>query len=422
MSEPDDDFHTPQRTRTQRLQTPGAPARPRLAPLAVGAAAEPMMMFEYSPKLDVVFTIDKTGSMAAILNSMKTNFRKVFHHLVEYEDYDVRFGLVVYQDWAQEGTDEDGSNVVDSWRFTWDVAEFEENLAPIVAGGGGDGPEAVECGLKRTLHMDWREDATKLCLLIGDAPPHGLGEKNDAFKTGAPGEDTDVFAILEDMASANIRIYGIGCEPTLSDLYLHGSDFFVAAAEKTKGGTVALKASSTLAEVVIGCAVEQVDLDDVYRNVKHEAQILHERDPRLPAREVLQQVFQSLEGKGFTTVRFMEVSALEKTPTAMKLTQCQTLDEARALLGLEAAEELRPEPNGGSRGGDGTYSVYCGMSGCTLDASDDELEMDCVAPKPEAKAPVPFHIKIEEDQLSSEYFEKIYRAQLGKEKFWSFVE
>ena len=73
--------------------------------------------------------------------------------------------------------------------------------------------------------MDWREDAVKVCILIGDAPPHGLGEPNDAFSAGAPEEDMDVFCTLERMYEKGIRVYGIGCEPALSDLYLHGSDF-----------------------------------------------------------------------------------------------------------------------------------------------------------------------------------------------------
>lgn len=436
LSDDDDDYRTPQPTRTQRWEPPGAPARPGRPPLMLPLADEPVEPLASRievldlPKLDLVFTIDKTGSMGPILNSMKTNFRKIHAELAEEEKYDVRFGLVVYQDWAQEGTDEDGSNVVDSWRFTWDVAEFMEYLTPIAAGGGGDGPEAVECGLKRTLDLDWRGDAVKVCILIGDAPPHGLGETNDAFKAGAPEDDMDVFCTLERMRDAAIRIYSIGCEPALSDLYLHGADFWFAAAHKTGGLAIALKAPSTLAEVVIGCAVVEVDYEDVYNHVRHEAELLHLRDPRLSPKTVLERVYKSMEDawpehpNGFTAVRHMKVSStLKGTPSAMKLAQAKTLGEARALLGLQEAEG-RPEPrddnddNDDGEGGGGTYSVYCGMSGCTLDASDDELDVNCAVPKPEAKAPVPFRIAIEEDRLTLAEFKGVYEARLWKEKFW----
>ena len=432
-SDPDDDYRTPQPTRTQRWEPPGAPARPPflldLADELPDPLSSPIEVLD-PPKLDLVFTIDKTGSMGPLLNSMKTNFCKIHAELADAENYDVRFGLVVYQDWAQEGTDEDGSNVVDSWRFTSDAAEFMEYMGSIVAGGGGDGPEAVECGLKRALDMDWREDAVKVCILIGDAPPHGLGEPNDAFKAGAPEEDMDVFFTLERMYEKGIRVYGIGCEPTLSDLYLHGSDFWFAAADKTGGLAIALKAPSALAEVVIGCAVTEVDYEDVYNHVRHEMELLHLRDPRLPPKTVLERVYKSMEEteqpNGFTAVRQVNVSSTIKwTPSAKKLAQAKTLGEARALLGLQEAEG-RPEPrdddddddDDDGEGGGGTYSVYSGMSGCTLDASDDELDVNCAVPKPEAKAPAPFRIAIEEHRLTLAEFKGLYERRLWKETFW----
>lgn len=431
-SDPDDDYRTPQPTRTQRREPPGAPPRPlpRL-PFQLDLGDEP---FEpvYAPievldlpKVDLVFTIDKTGSMGPLLNSMKTNFCKIHAELADAENYDVRFGLVVYQDWAQEGTDEDGSNVVDSWRFTSDAAEFMMYMESIVAGGGGDGPEAVECGLKRALEMHWREDAVKVCILIGDAPPHGLGETNDAFKAGAPEEDMDVFCTLERMYEKGIRVYGIGCEPALSDLYLHGSDFWFAAAHKTGGLAIALKAPSALAEVVIGCAVTEVDYEDVYNHVRHEVELLQLRDPRLPPKTMLERVYKSLEeteqSNGFTAVRRMNVSSTMKgTPSAMKLAEAKTLGEARWLLGLPTLTAFPPETddNDDGEGGGGTYSVYRGMSGCTLDASDDELDVNCAVPKPEAKAPVPFRIAIEEHRLTLAEFKGLYEARLWKETFW----
>ena len=427
-SDPDDDYRTPQPTRTQRREPPGAPRRPPPRPpfeLDLGdepyePVYAPIEVLD-SPKLDLVFTIDKTGSMGPLLNSMKTNFCKIHAELADAENYDVRFGLVVYQDWAQEGTDEDGSNVVDSWRFTSDAAEFMENMGSIVAGGGGDGPEAVECGLKRALDMDWREDAVKVCILIGDAPPHGLGEPNDAFSAGAPEEDMDVFCTLERMYEKGIRVYGIGCEPALSDLYLHGSDFWFAAAQKTGGLAIALKAPSALAEVVIGCAVTEVDYEDVYNHVRHEVELLQLRDPRLPPKTMLERVYKSLEeteqSYGFTAVRHMNVSSTMKgTPSAMKLTEAKTLEGARWLLGLPTLTAFPPETDDNDGEGDGgTYSVYSGMSGCTLDASDDELDVNCAVPKPEAKAPVPFRIAIEEHRLTLAEFKDRYEARLWKE-------
>ena len=95
----------------------------------------------------------------------------------------LRVGLIAYRDhppqdhvyivrncaWAQcVGADTVG--------FTTDVQQMKENLNSLFAAGGGDGPEAMTAALKAAVDLDWRADAAKMCILITDAPPHGIGE------------------------------------------------------------------------------------------------------------------------------------------------------------------------------------------------------------------------------------------------------
>ena len=50
---------------------------------------------------------------------------------------------------------------------------------------GGDGPEAVADALHQVLKLNWRQTATKICIFISDAPPHGLGmDSGDGFPNG----------------------------------------------------------------------------------------------------------------------------------------------------------------------------------------------------------------------------------------------
>ncbi len=49
--------------------------------------------------------------------------------------------------------------------------EMKNHVNACSASGGGDGPEAVTAGLYEALHLDWRPNATKICVLIADAPP-----------------------------------------------------------------------------------------------------------------------------------------------------------------------------------------------------------------------------------------------------------
>ena len=32
--------------------------------------------------------------------------------------------------------------------------------------------------------LSWREEATKICVFIADAPPHGMGANGDGFPNG----------------------------------------------------------------------------------------------------------------------------------------------------------------------------------------------------------------------------------------------
>lgn len=101
---------------------------------------------------------------------------------------------------------------------TADDAQNSSRIFRAQAQGGGDGPESICCGLHDSLHMDWRKEATKVVILIADAPPHGLGEQIDGFPDGCP-DGRDPLAIAREMASRGISIYTVGCEPALSNSY-----------------------------------------------------------------------------------------------------------------------------------------------------------------------------------------------------------
>jgi hypothetical protein len=51
----------------------------------------------------------------------------------------------------------------------------------LVATGGGDGPEAQSDALSAAPNVDWKDNATKIVILITDSPQHGIGEDGDGF-------------------------------------------------------------------------------------------------------------------------------------------------------------------------------------------------------------------------------------------------
>jgi hypothetical protein len=70
----------------------------------------------------------------------------------------------------------------------------------------------VTAGLHEVLNLNWREGASKVCVFIADAPPHGLGESGDGFPNGAP-DGHDPIVITKAMAEKGIAVYAVGVEP-----------------------------------------------------------------------------------------------------------------------------------------------------------------------------------------------------------------
>lgn len=84
--------------------------------------------------------------------------------IVSMEKSDVQLALVEYRDHPPQ----DSSFVTRVHDFTPSVSRMREWLQECCAQGGGDEPEAVADGLNDALNLNWREKATKICILISD--------------------------------------------------------------------------------------------------------------------------------------------------------------------------------------------------------------------------------------------------------------
>ena len=440
-------YETPLPTRTGPPPTPGAPMRPpppvRRQPAAMGmqemkeaveaayAAEDAAAKTKAEPKtepaapdpsekreLDLVFTMDVTGSMGTYIQSAKRNVERIAARLQQENGYDVRFGLVVYRDHHQ------GDEFVQRrFQFTRDAVEVKNTLATISATGGGDGPEAVEAGLLYTLHMDWRETATKICVLIGDAPPHGLGEAGDTLPNGAP-TGVDPFKVLNQMSQKGITIYAVGCEPALS-AYVSATNFWISAAQKTNGRAVALESAASLGDIIVGGAVEEMDLHMLQADLCKRVREVRLSQPHLPEAEVQNQVYRALSSSAGAT-RQLSMKGLE-SEDAHLLAAADALETARAALApIVKSHTMRPkaEPRGYYRG----LAATDGPEGChaayrSLAAADDGIKiprlyraMSAAAPSPMDVAPPSAEepaesteVKIEEGTLTMEQFARLYK-------------
>ncbi|CAF3778566.1 unnamed protein product [Rotaria sp. Silwood1] len=160
--------------------------------------------------LDLAFAMDCTGSMASYIESAKNNIRAIVEEIVRSEKSDIRLALVEYRDHPPQ----DRTFVTRVHNFTNSVNEMESWLNECRADGGGDAPEAVADALHEVLNLSWRSEATRICILISDAPPHGLDPTVDSFPNGCPA-GYDPLRLARDMGEHRITLYAVGVEPPI---------------------------------------------------------------------------------------------------------------------------------------------------------------------------------------------------------------
>jgi hypothetical protein len=113
---------------------------------------------------DIIFLIDKTGSMYNDIDSVRINLNLIIDQIEKLSS--VRLGIAAYGDKNVDG---------DDW---WNNTEISEdfNISRDFINGlrvsdGGDTPESVYDGIANVINeTDWRENSKKMILVIGDAP------------------------------------------------------------------------------------------------------------------------------------------------------------------------------------------------------------------------------------------------------------
>ncbi|KAG1780458.1 hypothetical protein EV702DRAFT_721199 [Suillus placidus] len=112
-----------------------------------------------------------TGSQGSYISSATKNIEEICTHIFEsgklQSQEDLRVGLVAFRNHPPQ----DHTYVVKNFGFSSDISKVHRDLAGLYASGGGDGQKAVTAALAEALHMDWREHASKMVVLIADAPP-----------------------------------------------------------------------------------------------------------------------------------------------------------------------------------------------------------------------------------------------------------
>lgn len=132
-------------------------------------------------QLDVIFTLDTTGSMGSWINRSKKTIGNIAEK-IETNNVDVRFNVIGYKDVCDRRCDTHSKHCpLDCKDSKWvQISGFTKNsddivkfLTTVTASGGGDCPEDLFGALHLATLEPWRENSKRVVVVISDAPPHG---------------------------------------------------------------------------------------------------------------------------------------------------------------------------------------------------------------------------------------------------------
>lgn len=151
------------------------------------------------PQADVVFVLDVTGSMGWAINGVRDGIRR-FAADLSANRIDFRVGLVAFRDLTDPGDAALGQMVVLRFRggepFTADAEEFRTEVSRLGANGGGDEAESSLEAIGEACRLPLRKGATRVFLLITDAPPK-VGQAQNVIP--APAAVRDAVAAAADL-------------------------------------------------------------------------------------------------------------------------------------------------------------------------------------------------------------------------------
>jgi uncharacterized protein YegL len=130
---------------------------------------EPVAIQQPAARLEMVFVLDTTGSMGALIDGAKQRIWGIVNEVMQESHSSVRIGLVAYRDRGDE-------YVTKILPLTADLDRVYTTLMDYRANGGGDEAEDVRTALAEAVYkVNWSasaSDLSQIVFLVGDAPPH----------------------------------------------------------------------------------------------------------------------------------------------------------------------------------------------------------------------------------------------------------
>ena len=123
-----------------------------------------------TPRAEVVFVLDSTGSMSGLIEGAKQKIWSIANSIISQDPApEIKIGLISYRDRGDEYV----TQIMD---LTDDIDAVYAKLQSFRAAGGGDTPESVNQALNEAVtKISWSpadQNVYRVIFLVGDCPPH----------------------------------------------------------------------------------------------------------------------------------------------------------------------------------------------------------------------------------------------------------
>lgn len=162
-------------------------------------------MLQLLSKLDLVFCVDLTSSMSGFIAAAKQHMTSVLREFAPELHGGLRVAIVGYRDHC------DGDKLLEVYPLEADLEKVQASIGKLAVSGGGDAPEAVYTGLDACLALAWAPGSYRVILLVGDAPPHGVGCAGDSLPKDPTGYTIDDMA--NKLETEGVFVHALSMRP-----------------------------------------------------------------------------------------------------------------------------------------------------------------------------------------------------------------
>jgi len=225
----------------------------------------------YSSNVEIIFSFDTTGSMAACLDQVRQKVSETVTKLMK-DIPNIRIGIIAHGDYC----DDVSNSTISKLDFIdkSGVDKIVNFVKTVKSTGGGDAPEAYEMALREAVEFSWTEGYSKAVVVIGDEVPHC-----PSYTT----EKINWWDETKKLSDKGVKIYGVRA---LNNP--HAIPFYEELGAKTGGLSINFSNFNLIVDMFLAICYREASsqhLEEFKQEVKQDGKMTQE----------LAQVFETLE-------------------------------------------------------------------------------------------------------------------------------